>query len=441
MAKTADHYINALLDVYPKGVDLSLGRIERLLADLGSPHLHLPPVIHIAGTNGKGSASAFCRALLEAAGLRVHVHTSPHLVHVHERYRIGQTGGGRPVDDVELLAVLQQITHINNGKPISVFEIITAAAFVLFARHPADAVILEVGLGGRFDATNIIPGSAASLIMPIAFDHQAFLGDTVEQIAFEKAGIIKDNTPVVVGFQAYDRARDVLLSQAEKHDAPVTVYGRDFTAWAGHGRMAVQNNRGLLDLPHPRLVGDFQLGNAAAAIEAVHAAGFHLDEAAIVTAMQKVEWPARMQKLATGRLKTLLPPQADLWLDGGHNPAAAQVTSAAMHRLCQQQGRRLALVCGMISTKDSNHYLEAFKGLAERIYTVPVHFSEAGIPAETLAKTARKLGFEAQSFDTMTEAFSAINTDYATLPVPVVLVSGSLYLAGEVLQQNGTEPV
>lgn len=441
MAETADHYINALLDVYPKGVDLSFGRIERLLADLGNPHLQLPPVIHIAGTNGKGSASAFCRALLEAAGLRVHVHTSPHLVHVHERYRIGQAGGGRTVDDTELLEVLQQITTVNNGQPITVFEIITAAAFVLFARHPADAVILEVGLGGRFDATNIIPEPAVSLIMPVALDHQAFLGNTVEQIAFEKAGIIKDNTPVVIGFQAYDSARDVLLTQAEKHNAPVAVYGQDFTAWAEHGRMAVQSRRGLLDLPRPRLVGDFQLGNAAAAIEAVHAAGFHLDETTIATAMQKVDWPARMQKLYQGQLKTLLPEQTDLWLDGGHNPAAAQVTSAAMRLLCQQQNRRLALVCGMISTKDSHHYLEAFKGLAERVYTVPVHFSDAGVTPETLAQTARSLGFEAQSFATITEAFTAIYADYATLPAPVVLVSGSLYLAGEILQQNGTEPV
>ncbi|AQS42380.1 MAG: Folylpolyglutamate synthase [Candidatus Tokpelaia hoelldobleri] len=441
MAETADHYIKALLDVYPKGVDLSLTRIGRLLSDLGNPHLQLPPVIHIAGTNGKGSAGAFCRALLEAAGLRVHVHTSPHLVHVHERYRIGRLNGGHYVDDAELLEILQHITTVNDQQPITVFEIITAAAFVLFARHPADAVILEVGLGGRFDATNIIPEPAVSLIMPVALDHQAFLGDTVEQIAFEKAGIIKDSTPVVIGFQAYDGARDVLLRQAEKHKAPVAVYGQDFSACVEHGRMAVQSNRGLLDLPRPRLVGDFQLGNAAAAIEAVYAAGFHLDETTIATAMQKVEWPARMQKLHQGHLKTLLPQQTDLWLDGGHNPAAAQVTSAAMRLLCQQQNRKLALVCGMISTKDSNHYLEAFKGLAERVYTVPVHFSEAGVPADLLAQAARGLGFEAQGFDTIAGAFTAINADYATLPAPVVLVSGSLYLAGEVLQQNGTKPV
>lgn len=439
MAETADQYINALLDIYPKGVDLSLGRIDRLLSDLGNPHLQLPPVIHIAGTNGKGSASAFCRALLEAAGLRVHVHTSPHLVHVHERYRIGQTGGGRTVDDAELLDVLRQITRVNDGQPLTVFEIITAAAFVLFARKPADAVIVEVGLGGRFDATNIISRPAVSLIMPVALDHQAFLGDTVEQIAFEKAGIIKDNTPVVIGFQAYSGARDVLLAQAERHNAPVAVYGQDFTAWAEHGRMAVQSKRGLLDLPRPRLVGDFQLGNAAAAIEAVHAAGFQLDEATIATAMQQVDWPARMQKLPHGRLKTLLPNHTAPWLDGGHNPAAAQVTSAAMRLLCQQQNRKLVLVCGMISTKDSSHYLEAFKGLAERIYTVPVHFSKASVPAGLLAQTARDLGFEAQGFDTIADAFNAIHADYATLPAPVVLVSGSLYLAGDVLQQNGTQ--
>ena len=264
-----DTLINSLLKRYPKGFDLSLDRISRLLENLGNPHLKLPPIIHIAGTNGKGSAAAACRALLESAGYSVHVHTSPHLVHWNERYRLGQQGGGKFVNDDTLADAIERVTKANRNQPITVFELLTAVAFLLFSEHPADAVILEVGLGGRFDATNVIKKPAVSLIMPISLDHVALLGNTVEKIAFEKGGIIKEGAPLVIGKQESEGAIDVLTSIAQKRHAPFVVYGQDFQAYNDHGQMVFQNETGLKELPLPSLRGDHQISNAASAIEAL----------------------------------------------------------------------------------------------------------------------------------------------------------------------------
>ncbi|PYE86374.1 bifunctional folylpolyglutamate synthase/dihydrofolate synthase [Phyllobacterium leguminum] len=439
--KTAGQEIERLLGLHPKGFDLSLERITRLLDTLGNPHLRLPPVIHIAGTNGKGSASAFSRALLEAAGLSVHVHTSPHLVNWHERYRIGEPGGGKLVRDDVLADAISRVAEANAGRPITVFEILTAVTFVLFSEHPADAVILEVGLGGRFDATNVIPKPAVSLIMPVSLDHQSYLGDRVELIAAEKAGIIKRGCPVVIGFQEHDAARKVMLETAERLRSPVSVYGQDFFAHEEHRRLIYQDEAGLMDLPLPRLAGRHQLGNAAAAIKAVRTAGFDISDRAIEKAMTTVDWPARMQRLTQGRLTELAPPGAEIWLDGGHNPGAGVVIAEAFAELEERAPRPLFLITGMINTKDPVGYFKAFAGMAKHVFTVPIRSSDAGIGHEELAAAALEAGISAEPVHSVENVLKLLRDSWDPSDTPPrILIGGSLYLAGDVLADNGTPP-
>lgn len=439
MSKAA-RLIERLSELHPKGFDLSLERISRLLERLGNPHLRMPPVIHIAGTNGKGSASAFSRALLEAAGHTVHVHTSPHLVNWHERYRIGTPGGGRLVGDDLLADALQRVADANQGEKITVFELLTAAMFLLFTEHPADAAILEVGLGGRFDATNVIPSPAVSVIMPISLDHQAFLGDRVELIASEKAGIIKRGCPVVIGYQEWDTARDVLIERAERLRCPLRVYGQDFVAHEERGRLVYQDEDGLLDLPLPRLRGRHQLANAAAAIAAVKSAGFSLTLEAAETAMQAVTWPARLQQLTSGPLVDLAPEGAELWLDGGHNPDAGAVIAEALAAVEERHPRPLILVAAMINTKDQTGFFRAFQGMARRVYTVPITSSEAGVPHDVLAARAMEAGLEAEPMSSVESALSLLRDTWTGDVAPRILICGSLYLAGDVLAANNMPP-
>ena len=438
----AEREINALMALHPKGFDLSLGRITRLLERLGNPHEKLPPVIHIAGTNGKGSTSAFCRAILEAHGLKAHVHTSPHLVNWHERFRIGADGGGRLVADDVLADAVRRVADANQGETITVFEILTAVMFVLFSEHTADAAIVEVGLGGRFDATNVIAHPAVSVIMSISLDHQAYLGDRVELIAAEKAGIIKPRTPVVIGAQTEDAARNVLIEIAERLRCPLNVYGQDFLAVEENGRLAYQDEEELIDLPLPRLTGRHQQANAAAAIRALKAAGFKLDERAIAEGLLNVSWPGRLERLTHGRLVDSAMEGVELWIDGGHNPGAGLVIAEAMANLNDRESRPLFLVTGMINTKDPVGYFEAFAGMARHVFTVPVSESDAGLDPEFLADVADEAGLTAESAKDVETAIAAIckNRDERELP-PRILIGGSLYLLGEVLKANGTPPV
>ncbi len=438
----AGQEIDKLLALHPKGFDLSLDRITRLLDRLGNPQDRLPPVIHVAGTNGKGSVTAFSRAILEAAGLSVHVHTSPHLVNWHERYRLGKKGGrGSLVGDAVLADAVRRVAEANAGEKITVFEILTAVTFVLFAEHPADVAIIEVGLGGRFDATNVIRKPAVSVIMPISLDHQAYLGDRVELIAAEKAGIMKRGCPVVIGHQEEDTARDVLVSIAERLSCPLTIYGQDFMAHEEFGRLVYQDEFGLADLPLPRLPGRHQYGNAAAAIRAVKAAGFDLTDGAIEAGLVNVEWPGRLQRLTEGKLASLGPKGAEIWVDGGHNPGAGQVIAETMANLEEREPRPLFLIIGMINTKDPVGYFNAFKGLAEQVFTVPIRASDAGIDAVALADDAASAGFEVAAVSTVAEALAAITEIFADEPVPPrILIGGSLYLVGDVLADNGTPP-
>jgi dihydrofolate synthase/folylpolyglutamate synthase len=437
----AEREIERLMTLHPKGFDLSLGRIRRLLDRLGNPEKRLPPVIHIAGTNGKGSAAAFSRALLEAAGLTVHVHTSPHLVHWNERYRIGRPGGGRYVDDAVFADAIRRVGEANQGEPITVFEILTAVGFLLFSEHPADVAIIEVGLGGRFDATNVIEHPASTVIMPVSLDHEAYLGDKVELIAAEKAGIIKRGVPVIVGAQESDAAREVIIATAERVRAPYAVYGQDFVAFEENGRLIYQDEDGLMDLPQPRLPGRHQFANAAAAIATVKAAGFDIGEAEAEQAMLNVEWPGRMQRLLKGNLVDLAPPGAELWIDGGHNPGASTVIAEAMAEQEERNPRPLVMICGMINTKDQTNFFRAFVGMVRHVYTVPVSMSEASVPNDILAARAIDAGLSAEPVASVENALMLLRDGWGSENLaPRILIAGSLYLAGEALRANGTPP-
>jgi len=439
--RAADAAIERLMTLHPKGYDLSLDRIARLLDRLGNPHERMPPVIHIAGTNGKGSAAAFARALIEASGRTCHVHTSPHLVNWHERFRLAAEGGGRLAEDAVLAEAVERVAAANRGETITVFEILTAAMFVLFSEHPADAAIVEVGLGGRFDATNVIARPATSLIMPISLDHEAWLGDRVELIAAEKAGIVKPGCPVVVGAQEHDAARDVLIDTAERLSCPLLVYGQDFIAFEENGRLVYQDEDGLFDLPLPRLPGRHQYANAAAAIAAVKSAGFDIGHRAAERAMARVDWPGRMQKLTEGRLVELAPEGAEIWIDGGHNPGAGAVVAEA---LANEEDRRplpLIMIAGMIDTKDQTGYFRNFAGMARHVFAVPVNDSDAGVPNDELAARAAAAGLSAEPVASVENALMLLRDgwDRGSEP-PRILISGSLYLVGEVLRKNGTPP-
>jgi dihydrofolate synthase / folylpolyglutamate synthase len=439
--KTADAEIDALMQLHPKGFDLSLERVTRLLERLGDPHLNLPPVIHVAGTNGKGSATAFCRAIMEAAGLSVHVHTSPHLVRWHERYRMGAPGGGRLVDDQVFADAVRRAAKANDGQSITVYEILTAVGFILFSQHPADAVILEVGLGGRFDATNVVSKPAVSLIMPVSMDHEAYLGDTPEKIAFEKGGIIKRGCPAVIAQQPFAAAKDMLVALAEKAGGRLAVYGQDFLAFEEHGRMVYQDEDGLTDLPLPSLIGRHQIANAAAAVKAVQMAGFDVSDEEIERGVLSAVWPARMQRLRQGELVKLAPRDSEIWLDGGHNPGAGIVVAEALAGQDERSERPLFMIAGMINTKDSIGYFRAFEGLVKHVYAVPVSGSEAGVAPEKLALAAQEAGLSAEPVSSVADALALLRDNFdPDETAPRILISGSLYLAGEVLRQNGTIP-
>ena len=436
----SDALMARFLALHPKLIDLSLGRLERLLGALGEPHRRLPPVIHVAGTNGKGSTVAFMRAILEAAGLSVHVYTSPHLVRFHERIRLGQPGGGQLVTEAALVDAFRRCEEVNAGDPITVFEITTAAAFLLFSEHPAHVLLLEVGLGGRFDATNVIDKPLAAVVTPVSMDHSEYLGDTVAQIAGEKAGIFKRGAPCVIASQEHDEALRVLERQAARTGATVMVGGQDFHVHEEQGRLVYQDDDGLLDLPLPRLPGRHQYVNAGTAIAALRAAGFgRLPAKAYEAGLSGADWPARLQRLSRGRLAALLPSDAELWLDGGHNPDGGKVLAAAMGDFEERRARPLVMVVGMLGTKDSAGFLEPFAGMAQEVLAVPMQSQTAARPAAEVARIARSSGIPATACESIEGALASIRErEWET--APRVLICGSLYLAGEVLAANGTPP-
>jgi dihydrofolate synthase/folylpolyglutamate synthase len=440
-----------LTALHPKRIDLSLDRVQRLLAGLDHPERKLPPVIHVAGTNGKGSTIAFMRAILEAAGQRVHVYTSPHLVRFNERFRLGQSklpnsgkpefgGEGRLVSDDELAAAMEECERVNAGAPITVFEITTAVGLLLFSRHPADVLLLEVGLGGRLDATNVVDRPLATVITRVAVDHTDYLGDTLEKIAGEKAGILKRGTPAIVAAQARD-ALSAIERQAAKLGAPLKIAGEDWTATEERGRLVYQDETGLLDLPAPKLYGRHQFENAGLAIATLRSVkSLKISPAAFEAGIIKADWPARLQRLSQGRLVELTPPGSELWLDGGHNPDCARAIAATLADLEERVSRPLVLIVGMLASKDCEGFLRNFTGLARRMIAVPIAGSETALSAEAVADTARAIGLPATSRDNLDEALEAVRK-LDLDPPPRILITGSLYLAGEVLRENGTLPV
>jgi dihydrofolate synthase / folylpolyglutamate synthase len=413
MSARIEGIVARLHSLHPRLIDLSLDRLLDLLAKLDHPERRLPPVVHVAGTNGKGSTCAFVRAMAEAAGQRVHVYTSPHLMRFNERIRIA----GELVTDEALGEALEHVEHVNAGAAITVFEVITAVAFHLFAQTPADLCVLEVGLGGRGDATNVIDRPAACAIASISLDHREMLGDTLPLIAAEKAGIMKRDVPVAIGAQPAE-VTDVLLRAAESVGAPVMLRDRDWRIDAGR----YSDAHGILDLPPPSLPGAFQFDNAGIAIAAMRASGLAMNAAGIAAA----EWPARLQRLH-GRLAALLPPDWELWLDGGHNPGAGIVLA---EHLRTWSDRPVHLVVGMKQTKDATEFLRPLIASATTLWAVAEPGQHDARPVEVIIEES---GGIARSGPHVADALRALPRDRHAR----VLICGSLYLAGEVLKLDG----
>jgi dihydrofolate synthase/folylpolyglutamate synthase len=431
--------IARLSALHPKRVDLDLERMHRLLQRLGHPECKLPPVIHVAGTNGKGSTIAYLRAILEAAGLRVHAYTSPYLVRVNECFRIGQAGGGVFVDDDELRAALEHCEQVNAGAPITIFEIETAAAFSLFGQHPADVVLLEVGLGGRLDATNVIDAALASVIAPVSMDHSEFLGDTLTAIAGEKAGIIKRGVPVICAEQPPE-AMAAIEAQARRLRAPLHSAGQEWHVNVERGRLVYQDDRGLMDLAAPKLFGRHQFDNAGLAIATLRAQNtFRVEPAAFEAGIVTAEWPARMQRLAAGRLAEQGPQGCEIWLDGGHNAEGGRVAAAALGDLEERVSRPLVVIVGMMASKDASSFLANFAGLTRHIIAVQIPDRDNAMPPDRLADAARALGMRVEISGSVETALHSLARLAYKVP-PRILITGSLYLAGHVLSANGTPP-
>ena len=426
-AARSDVLLDRLLTLHPKVIDLSLDRVWRLLAAVGHPERALPPVVHIAGTNGKGSVLAMIRAGLAAAGLPAHAYVSPHLVRFHERIRVA----GEIIDEPDLAALLAECESANAGAPITFFEITTVAALLAFARTPAEYTLLEVGLGGRLDATNVVERPRLTVITPVSIDHQQYLGETLADIAGEKAGILKPGVPCVVGQQS-DEALEVIEARAAEIGAPLLVHGQDWVVRTEHGRLVYQDEQCLLDLDPPRLNGSHQIGNGGIAIAALRALG--LDQRAAQAALRDAVWPARMQRLTRGPLVRALPPGAELWLDGGHNAAAAEAIAAVLDEWRARAPLPVHMIVGMLDTKAATDFLRPLGPRAASLHTVLIPGAAASYSAEALAEAALATGVRARPAASVEAAIARIAE--AEAPPFRVLICGSLYLAGNVLGAN-----
>jgi dihydrofolate synthase/folylpolyglutamate synthase len=434
-----DGLIARLSALHPKRIDLGLDRMHRLLERLDHPERKLPPVIHVAGTNGKGSTLAYLRAILEAAGLRVHAYTSPYLVRINECFRLGRVGGGILVSDDELQTALAHCERINAGAPLTFFEAKTAAAFCLFAQHPADVLLLEVGLGGRLDSTNVIEAPLASVIAPISMDHTEFLGDTLTSIAGEKAAIIKRNVPVISAEQPIE-AMAVIEAQASRIRAPLHAAGDGWHVGVERGRLVYQDDRGLMDLAAPKLFGRHQFDNAGLAIATLRAIEtLKVSNAAFEAGIVNAEWPARMQRLSSGALLEQAPRGCEIWLDGGHNAEGGRVVAAALGDLEERVSRPLVIIAGMMASKDPSAFLANFAGLTRHIIAVEIPHQDNAMPPDRLADAARGLGMRVEIAAGIEGALGALTRLSYDVP-PRILITGSLYLAGHALAINGTPP-
>jgi len=426
-AQTSDGILERLSRLHPKLIDLSLGRVERLLAALGNPQDELPPVVHVAGTKGKGSTVAAMRACLEAAGYRVHAYISPHLVHFHERIRLA----GRLIEEEALIALLKECEDANGDAPITFFEITTAAAFLAFARSPADVVLLETGLGGRLDATNVVRRPAVTAITPVSLDHQAFLGDTIPAIAGEKAGILKPSVTAVIAPQPSD-AETVIEARAAAVGAPLYRWQHEWRCDASGTGMRYEGERWDFDLPRPSLIGAHQIVNAGTAIACLERlVDFSATREAIAYGLRHIDWPARLQLMHRGPLIDAVPADWEVWLDGGHNPLAGEVlgdVAAGWH------DRPLYLVVGMMNTKDAAGFIAPLAKHARALWAVTIPGEKNALPAEAIAAAAGSIGLPAQTADSVLVAIRDIPMHEGN---GRVLICGSLYFAGKVLAENG----
>jgi dihydrofolate synthase/folylpolyglutamate synthase len=421
--------LERLTRLHPKIIDLSLSRVERLLSALGNPERRLPPVVHVAGTNGKGSVLAYLRAMFEASGRRVHVYTSPHLVHFNERIRLA----GKLIDEDALVGLLEQCEIANDDLPITFFEITTAAAFLAFAQEPADLLLLETGLGGRLDATNVIERPLVTAITPISYDHMQFLGDTLAQIAGEKAGILKPGVPAAIGPQPL-AAMQVIDAKAASLGCPLHRYARDWSVEPSAAGLVYEGRSGRLELPAPNLPGRHQLDNAGIALACLELMGprFTIGEGELARGLRHAEWPARLQRLTEGPLARMLPAGSQLWLDGGHNQAAGEVLAEMAKGW---QDRPLHLVFGMLDTKEPREFLRPLRPLVRSLVAVPVPGEHASLSAAAAAEHARAVGISASE---ALDAQAAVADIVRQTPQPCrILICGSLYLAGAVLAENG----
>lgn len=419
---TSDAILARMMALHPKVIDFTLDRVVALLGRLGNPQQALPPVIHVAGTNGKGSTQAMIRAGIEGMGKSAHAYTSPHLARFHERIRLA----GELITEAHLTEILDECYEVNNRENITYFEITTVAGLLAFARTPADYTLLEVGLGGRLDATNVIVKPEITVITPVSIDHEQFLGNTLAKIAAEKAGIIKRGVPVVVGPQT-DEAMEVIEAVAARLGAPVIAHGQHWHVTQERGRLVFQDERGLLDLPLPALLGAHQVQNAGAALAVLRHLG--AEEPACEAAMVNAEWPARMQRLKSGPLVEAAG-QAELWLDGGHNAAAGQALAEVLAGLPK---RPTHLICGMLNTKDVTGYLAPLAIQAASLTAVSIPDEINTLPASETEAAAKSVGLQARSAENTGEALAAI---LGQDPKARVLICGSLYLAGHILREN-----
>lgn len=418
----SDIILERLMSLHPKIIDLTLDRMMRLLNLLDNPEKIIPPVIHIAGTNGKGSTQAMIRAGLEASGDICHAYTSPHLARFHERIFLA----GSIIEEIDLANYLSECEKVNGTTPITYFEITTCAALLAFSEKNADYTLLEVGLGGRLDATNVIDQPKITVITPISIDHQQYLGDTLAEIASEKAGILKRNCFAIIGPQE-EEALAVIESRAYEVGATCKIYGQHWHVWEENGRLVFQDENGLLDLPLPKLIGAHQIQNAGIALATLRYLG--KENVSFEGAMLNADWPARMQRLKKGPL-TSIATDAEIWLDGGHNKAAGYALSEALSRL---QSRKLFLIVGMLNTKDVAGYMQPLLSQSKRLYGVSIPGEAATMTAKETVDVAIDVGFEASVSENVESAIKEIIKQDQNARI---LICGSLYLAGNILQKN-----
>jgi dihydrofolate synthase/folylpolyglutamate synthase len=434
-ANSTDAILQRLTALHPKVIDLSLDRVAALMARLGNPQLKLPPVVHVAGTNGKGSLVAYLRAIAEAAGYRVHSYTSPHLVRFNERIRLA----GKLIDEKRLNVLLTDIERINGAEPITFFEITTAAAFRAFMETPADLVLLETGLGGRLDATNLVPEPLLTAITPIGLDHLAFLGDTVEKIAAEKAGIMKRDVPCVIGPQQ-PKVAAVLAAKAKAMNAALFRHGEDWKVWAEGGTLVWEGDGRQLRLPRPGLIGPHQIENAGNAIACSQRLGaLSIPDTAVAEGLYRVEWPARLQRLIEGPLVKLLPANAELWLDGGHNAMAGEALAATLAAWSSNPAtkRPTYLIAGMLNTKDPGGFLAPLKPHLTGAFAVAIPGEPNSLSAEELTRAAGRHNVAAWPMPDVEQALRQLTKLLNKNEPARILIAGSLYLAGQVLARNG----